>query len=212
MNNICCNHLLQFVWEINLCYNGKIIDKIDPKPPRPYNWVADWSLIIIVFVMFGWVQLIRTDNRISKPLHGGHGGQIRGVHHTLVVGQKILFHDGKILWDSFPYNWACVQRIHLKSSRQIKFNSLWPHDAIWQQRSGSTLAQEMAWYMTVPNHYLNQCWPIISEVIWHSHVSDFTLDAQAIILYHTFENYALEILPYLPGANELNQIVNAKQI
>ena len=27
----------------------------------------------------------------------------------------------------------------------VNFNSLWPSDAIWQQRSGSTLAQVMAW-------------------------------------------------------------------
>ena len=50
-------------------------------------------------------------------------------------------------------------------------NSFWPSDAIssirWQ-RSGSTLAQVMACCLTVPSHYLNQCWLIISEVQWHS--------------------------------------------
>ena len=43
-------------------------------------------------------------------------------------------------------------------------NSLWPSDAIWQQRSGSTLAQVMACCLTAPSHYLNQCWLIISKV------------------------------------------------
>ena len=45
-------------------------------------------------------------------------------------------------------------------------NSLWPSDAIWSHRSGSTLAQVMACCLTTPSHYLNQCW-LISEVPWH---------------------------------------------
>ena len=47
-------------------------------------------------------------------------------------------------------------------------NSLWPSDAIWRQRSWSTLAQVMACCLTAPSHYLNQCWLIISEVQRHS--------------------------------------------
>ena len=42
-------------------------------------------------------------------------------------------------------------------------NSLRPVDAIWQHRSGSTLAQVMACCLTAPSHYLNQCWFIISK-------------------------------------------------
>ena len=49
------------------------------------------------------------------------------------------------------------------------FTSLWPSDAIWWQRSWSTLAQVMACCLTAPSHYLNQCWLIISEVQWHSY-------------------------------------------
>ena len=44
----------------------------------------------------------------------------------------------------------------------FNFNSLWPSDTIWRQRSGSTLAQVMACCLTAPSHYLNQCWLIIS--------------------------------------------------
>ena len=42
-------------------------------------------------------------------------------------------------------------------------NSLWPNDAIWRHRSGSTLTQVMACCLTTPNHHLNQCWRIISK-------------------------------------------------
>ena len=38
------------------------------------------------------------------------------------------------------------------------FNSLGPSDAIWQQRSGSPLAQVMACCLMAPSHYLHQCW------------------------------------------------------
>ena len=36
-------------------------------------------------------------------------------------------------------------------------NSLWIDDTIWRQRSGSTLADVMAWCRKTPSYYLNQC-------------------------------------------------------
>ena len=36
------------------------------------------------------------------------------------------------------------------------------------KRSGSTLAHVMVCCLTAPSHYLNQCWLIISKVLWHS--------------------------------------------
>ena len=42
-----------------------------------------------------------------------------------------------------------------------------PSDAIWHWRSWSTLVQIMACCLTAPSHYLNQCWLIISKVLWH---------------------------------------------
>ena len=51
----------------------------------------------------------------------------------------------------------------------LYFNSLGPSDAIWRQRSGTTLAQVMACCLAAPCHYLNQYWLIISEVQWHSY-------------------------------------------
>ena len=54
------------------------------------------------------------------------------------------------------------------------FNSLWPREAIWWQRFGSTLDQVMACCLTAPSHYLNQCWLIINVVMWHSPKTNFT--------------------------------------
>ena len=47
-------------------------------------------------------------------------------------------------------------------------NSLWCGDAIWCHRSWPTLVQVMVCCLMPPSHYLNHCWPIISEVLWHS--------------------------------------------
>ena len=52
---------------------------------------------------------------------------------------------------------------------QPMINSMGPCDAIWRHRSGSTLAQAMAWCLTVPSYYLNQCWQIASEALCHSY-------------------------------------------
>ena len=66
-------------------------------------------------------------------------------------------------------------------------NSLWPSNAIWWHRSGSTLAHVMACCRQATSHYLSQCWFLISEVLWHS------LIAQATILCIEFENYTFKI-------------------
>ena len=63
----------------------------------------------------------------------------------------------------------------------VEVNSLWPSDAIWRQRSGSTLAQVMACCLTAPSHCLNQCWLIISKVLWHSSEGNFIRDTSATI-------------------------------
>ena len=68
------------------------------------------------------------------------------------------------------------------SLRSLCIISLWPSDAIWHQRSGSTLAQVMACCLTAPSHYLNQCWLIISEVQRHSPGRNFIRDISTINL------------------------------
>ena len=54
------------------------------------------------------------------------------------------------------------------SPRGLWVNSLGPSDAIWRCKSWSTLVQVMACCLMAPSHYLNQCWLIISKVLWHS--------------------------------------------
>ena len=67
-----------------------------------------------------------------------------------------------------------IDRAILVSNFDLFPNSLWPSDAKWRQRSGSTLAQVMACCLMATSHYLNQCWLIISKVQWHPSGSNFS--------------------------------------
>ena len=75
----------------------------------------------------------------------------------------------------------------------FSLNSLWSSNAVWCQRSWSTLLQVMACWLMVPSHYLNQCWMLINEVPWYSPQSNFTVSAQVTILYNEFENYIFKM-------------------
>ena len=56
----------------------------------------------------------------------------------------------------------------------------------------------MACCLTVPSHYVNQCWLLISEVLWHSRESNFTLISRATTLYNELEDYNSTHLPIMP--------------
>ena len=75
----------------------------------------------------------------------------------------------------------------------MTFNSLRPSDTIWRQRTGSTLAQVVACCLTTPSHYMNQCWLIITKVLWLSYEGNFARDASIINHWNLFENYMSKI-------------------
>ena len=92
-------------------------------------------------------------------------------------------------------------------SRRRWVNTLWPNDAIWRQRSRSTLAQVMASCLTAPSHYLSQCWFTISKVHWHSFEHNFTRD-QPSITKISWKIIFLKFLWNLSGVSELNVLVD----
>ena len=49
----------------------------------------------------------------------------------------------------------------------------------------------MSCCLTTPNHYLNQCWRIITGVLWYSSQSDATKNAHEFNSLHIFERYTL---------------------
>ena len=85
-----------------------------------------------------------------------------------------------------------------------KVNSLWPNDAIWWHRSGSTLAQVMACCLTASSHYLKQCWLIISEVQRHSPGRNFMRDVLIINRKHELENHLNKTLLKSPRGQWVN--------
>ena len=71
-------------------------------------------------------------------------------------------------WTMMPYGITGPQLV----------NSLWPSDAIWRHRSGSTLAQVMACCLTAPSQYLIQL--VIGQVQWQAPGGNFTRDTSDI--------------------------------
>ena len=85
----------------------------------------------------------------------------------------------------------------------LTVDSLGPSDAIWRQRSGSSLAQVMACCLMAPTHYLNQCWLCISKVEWHSFKRKFTRDTSAINHEIIWKIKYLNYHSNFPGVNGL---------
>ena len=102
------------------------------------------------------------------------------------------------------YSGISITRVKAPCWISSFINLLRPSDAIWCHRSGSTVAQVMAYCLIVPSCYLNQCWPIISEVQWQSPEGNFTRHTSAIIHLNLSENYLKFHSDSLPGANELS--------
>ena len=137
----------------------------------------------------------------------------------LVLAVDIYRVDGlDPLWLMQSFDGICVAmwETKFKSTRPkidfpcmfyTRFLSLRPIcDVMGRYRFGSTLAQVMACCLTAPSHYLNQCWLIISAVLWRSPESNFTASVPAIILYMSLKIILLKLLPHLPGANELKEL------
>ena len=89
-------------------------------------------------------------------------------------------------------------------SRTHWVNSLRPSDAIWRHRSMSTLVQVMAWCCQAASHYLNQCWLVISKVLWGSREDNFTRDTSAVNHKHWLEKYISKISFKFPRVKWLN--------
>ena len=89
----------------------------------------------------------------------------------------VLHSEWIVTYLASAYTFTCIC---ITFTRPQWFKSLWPSDAIWRHRSGSTLAQVMACCLTAPSHYLNQCWLTISKIQLHSSDGNFTRDTSVI--------------------------------
>ena len=105
-------------------------------------------------------------------------------YSLLCTSLKYVLHLLTAFISCWLYRWFAIIKTIVYDLLRCGFpvNSLWSRDTIWRQRSGSTLAQVMAFCLTARSHYLNQCWLIISKVEWHSSKGKFTRDTSAINL------------------------------
>ena len=72
--------------------------------------------------------------------------------------------------------------------------TLWPRDAIRRQGAELTLVQVMACCLAAPSYYLNQCWLIISKVLWHSSEGIIIRRSEDTNQYIKIENYIFRII------------------
>ena len=66
-----------------------------------------------------------------------------------------------------------------------------------------SLIQAMACCLTAPSHYLNQCWLIISQVLWHSPEDNLIGIARDIYPWYQLKITDRRLQLHLPGANVL---------
>ena len=138
------------------------------------------------------------------PLLSWHQAN-RGFRSGSSLEEKVIGKTQNDGWCICYYTaWFCVNVINVPPNAQNRYlvvthkgvffvNSLRSSDAIWWQRSGSTLAQVMACCLMVPSHYLNQCWPIISELQRQSPEGNFTRDTSAINYWNYLEHHISKI-------------------
>ena len=132
------------------------------------NWCKDVYMAILPIRTIPWRscypmtlldQQTHTINQSTPDLPRDHSeqgfSQWELMLQCFVVSRwLILFQE----WSLCPGSQPNQLRTRPNESATFHINSLWPSDAIWRPRSGSTLAQVMACCRTVSSHYLNQCW------------------------------------------------------
>ena len=166
---------------------------------RP-QWVNHFSAEI--FGLFLWFVTLKTSHKIK--LFGCH---MRNFERTFrkscgwsdscwqIINSTNTQHptknkDGNIKKQAYTTNTSIV-------------NSLWPCGALWGHSSDSTLAMVMASCLMAPSHYLHQSW-FLSDILCHSHESNFTSSALATMLSNEFKNYDFEIIATSPKAQWVN--------
>ena len=147
LQNVC--HFVD-VW---ICWKWKLL----------YCWNS-WvhlQLRLSIFVVFLWCYSTSFTclNHSIGPIAPGN---------KQLPGQQDFQFQSNLKTDQFS-----TDIVAWSVTRATSFNSLWPSDARWRHRSGSTLALVMACCLMVPSHYMNQCWLPISEILWHSPESNF---------------------------------------
>ena len=83
-------------------------------------------------------------------------------------------------------------------------NSLWPSDALWLHRSGSTLAKVMAYCLTTPSNVYLFC---------GNHLGAISQEMPMNLIRNMHSEIPLlKLPPHLPGASELNTLFHGHKM
>ena len=147
---------------------------------------SDWVTLLatsVFMVLLSWTTTHLQDgislcdwldsiNICTQPV-GGFSGRERSMRQLRQAGG--LLKERQAITEREYGTMKSMRQLNI-GLYQLRVNSLWPRDAIWWHRSGSTLAQVMACCLMAPSHYLNQYWLILSAIQWHSSQNNFTRD------------------------------------
>ena len=153
-------------WSAQSHYLNQCWITVNPNLRNKFQWNLKWKSLISIQenpfenIVCEMAPITITCSQFHKRYHVSH--QLRKLKNQL--------YQNVIQISQGP--WGHIELISV--------NSLGPSDTIWWQKTGSALAQVMAFCLTAPSHYLNQCWLIITKVQWCSSEGNFAWDATAI--------------------------------
>ena len=126
------------------------------------------------------------------------------MNHVIIVSLVHLYNIDDILSNIHWCN-DFASGVYQIFCAQFTSNTLWPSIAIWWHRSRSKLVQVMACSLLAPSPYLNQCWFLINEVLWH-HLHAIPQGAAKIQVRINMKTIIFNLLQHLPGGNELTLV------
>ena len=101
----------------------------------------------------------------------------------------------QLRWHGRKYSvWGLIMPYGITEIGQYwLIKSLRANYAIWHHRNRTILIQVIACWLRDPSPYLNQCLPLITEVLCYSSKGNLTGSAQDICAFYGFENVTFKI-------------------
>ena len=143
-----------------LSYLGLVIPRWAPCRPHEPCYLGYWSNVQSAFFCLDGQKLPSTSNGLKLP--PCRIPEWRWLQRT---GPLLRADENYFLIPGLP---------------EPRVNSLWPSDAIQRPWIKVTIGSGKACCLMAPSHYLNQCWLIITKVLWCSSESNFAWDITAI--------------------------------
>ena len=164
----------------------KINDPYIQKQSRVFH---DACLVQIWWFQLKFVAIYHADKaKITDGQKDGGTDRRRQRQYAFgPKGQGVKWLGTIISWryvKLYAYNWCWILRPWNQYLSE-PYNEFRRTFTLWKNYYkrhwyGLTLARVMACCMTIPNHYLNQCWVTFSRAQWHTSEDNFKRDTSCI--------------------------------